>query len=565
MYVRNCDFRYSTSADILLDAQANSVKRCVSIGSASFISMSTVGGPYNGSTTGDPRDWGHTTGTGGAPFGPATVAGNTVVDWTGPAAIVYPGRGPLMLYDNSFSKPGAEFAPLLMATSPKLQSVLVLGSNTVDGVAVAGPAASVDPAALGPLGKLLWSNDSTAVTIEPLGVAADAPPVVLPATTSFIDARISSLTPESRVIDVMKMGAKGDGATDDTDALQAAITAAGAASDAPTVYLPAGTYRVSRSLVVNGSDYTIEGSGFCTIQFLSICRAVRLANLDSITIADTQLLWLPQSPTRHNATDSRICENYTVRANSSWVWAEFKGQGCTWCGLHHGLGCSAAGAAKGIAACKKECLATWTSANCKANSRDCCAAVAWEPNHVPPRAGFAHAGCNATTLSPHPVDTFALVPEASAAAAPSDAVLLISPDITRVAINQLSVLAPATIAKLLWNRTGLASGNNSLAVDGMYLNEGPGMAHSETAIGLKLEGLQRGDVFRGGHLDGSVAIDRSADAIVLLSFVLQGVLSVSGKRRDTPNQNASGFTGVLSMVGLSEPVRAHLNDVVTLT
>ena len=79
MYVRNCDFRYSTSADILLDAQANSVKRCVSIGSASFISMSTVGGPYNGSTTGDPRDWGHTTGTGGAPFGPATVAGNTVV------------------------------------------------------------------------------------------------------------------------------------------------------------------------------------------------------------------------------------------------------------------------------------------------------------------------------------------------------------------------------------------------------------------------------------------------------------------------------------------------------
>ena len=123
MYVRNCDFRYSTSADILLDAQANSVKRCVSIGSASFISMSTVGGPYNGSTTGDPRDWGHTTGAGGAPFGPATVAGNTVVDWTGPAAIVYPGRGPLMLYDNSFSRPGAEFPPLLMATSPKLQVI----------------------------------------------------------------------------------------------------------------------------------------------------------------------------------------------------------------------------------------------------------------------------------------------------------------------------------------------------------------------------------------------------------------------------------------------------------
>jgi hypothetical protein len=63
----------------------------------------------------------------------------------------------------------------------------------------------------------------------------------------------------------------------------------------------------------------------------------------------------------------------------------------------------------------------------------------------------------------------------------------------------------------------------------MYLNEGGGMARSETAIGLRLEGLAAGDIFHAGHLDGSVQIKDSAAATVLVGFVLQGVVSLSGR------------------------------------
>lgn len=541
LYVRNCNFRYSQDADILLDAQANSVKRCVSIGSAAFISMSTVGGPYNGSKTTGPHGWSRSTGVGGAPFGPATIASNTIVNWTDPAAIIYPGRGPVVLYDNTFVKPGLRFPPVLMDTSHELESALVLGSNSVNGVPIAGPARTVDPASLGSLSNLLWTNVSTTVTIEPLGVTATAPEIALdPVTTSFIDARMSSLSPDRRVLDVKTVGAKGDGVADDTAAIQSAIAAAAAATDSPTVYLPAGTYRITRSLVVNGSNFTIDGSGFYS-----------------------QLIWAPLTPKRPSGADSQVCENYTVRANSSWVWQEFRGLGCIYCGLHHGLTCSPAATMKGIEACKKECLETWSSANCKADPRDCCAAIFWEPNHNPPRAEFGHAGCNATTLTPHPLDTFALLPKAAAATASPTSVLLIAPTSTGVSINQLSILADPNIAKLLWNRTGHSSGNHSLSVDGVYFNEGAGMSHSETAIGLKLEGLRAGDIFRGGHLDGSVWIERSAGATVLLGFVLQGVLSLSGSA--TGEERDAGFTGVLTMVGLEEPHDLIVNNSLSVT
>ena len=84
------------------------------------------------------------------------------------------------------------------------------------------------------------------------------------------------------------------------------------------------------------------------------------------------------------------------------------------------------------------------------------------------------------------------------------------------------------------------------------------MARSETAIGLKLEGLSTGDVFRGGHLDGSVWIERSSSATVLLGFVLQGVLTLSG--RSSAEERDAGFVGVLTMVGLDEPHDLIVNN-----
>ncbi len=64
------------------------------------------------------------------------------------------------------------------------------------------------------------------------------------------------------VVDVRRdCGAKGDGLADDTDALQSAFERASGADHSRIVYLPAGTYRVSRTLVFRRLGLTgVEGS-----------------------------------------------------------------------------------------------------------------------------------------------------------------------------------------------------------------------------------------------------------------------------------------------------------------
>jgi len=66
-------------------------------------------------------------------------------------------------------------------------------------------------------------------------------------------------TAEKPTYDVTSYGAEGDGATDDTAAIQSAIDAA-IANNGGTVYLPRGTYIISDELVV-GDSITIRGDG----------------------------------------------------------------------------------------------------------------------------------------------------------------------------------------------------------------------------------------------------------------------------------------------------------------
>lgn len=59
--------------------------------------------------------------------------------------------------------------------------------------------------------------------------------------------------------DVRRFGAKGDGAADDTAALEFALAAANAVPG--VVYLPAGSYRVSRPLTITAGGVVLRGDG----------------------------------------------------------------------------------------------------------------------------------------------------------------------------------------------------------------------------------------------------------------------------------------------------------------
>ncbi|WP_317175705.1 glycosyl hydrolase family 28-related protein [Halomontanus rarus] len=70
--------------------------------------------------------------------------------------------------------------------------------------------------------------------------------------------------PIPSVYDVTKFGAKGDGDTDDSDAIQAAIDAAGG-DGGGIVYLPVGTFDVDETLTVSDDHVAIVGAGKGTV------------------------------------------------------------------------------------------------------------------------------------------------------------------------------------------------------------------------------------------------------------------------------------------------------------
>jgi hypothetical protein len=93
-------------------------------------------------------------------------------------------------------------------------------------------------------------------------------------------------------LNVKAFGAKGDGITDDTAALQAAITAGGAAHT--TVYVPPGTYMVSDPIVIPaGEGLTVAGAGWgSSIKLLaaSDCFVFKMTAVDTrVTFRDLEI------------------------------------------------------------------------------------------------------------------------------------------------------------------------------------------------------------------------------------------------------------------------------------
>ncbi len=211
-YARNCHFEHSREADFIVGAEHGcSIRRCTSVGSKRFI------------------------------LEPGTVATLTVqdchvADWTDPGAAVQLDGAPVLLFDSSFTHTWSNRVPIKGGGWQRL-----LLSNT-------------RPA---PIERLVAGVASNRLYVIPPGRGSG---VATGAGQHFLQETVSV---PGRVFDaVHDFGAKGDGRTDDSVAIQSAIDAAKQHGHGAIAYLPGKSYVVSRSLSVTGSDYTLGGSGF---------------------------------------------------------------------------------------------------------------------------------------------------------------------------------------------------------------------------------------------------------------------------------------------------------------
>ena len=218
-YVRTCHFVRSKQVDVrqVAASHASSVRLCTSQGSRRF--FETGGGMHLAMKIEDCR----------------------VDGWTAPdGAIALGHRGPTTIFDCVFTNPPGPAAPIRLANPAGIQALLIVCNNTSPGTK-----------------EVVDKGPKSRVTEVPEGKRG---PVLDSATRSFLrDTR----QPGGKVFDVVRdFGADVTGGKDASDALQKAIDAAREEGGGAVVYLPSGQYKLSRTLQVTGSDYSICGTGF---------------------------------------------------------------------------------------------------------------------------------------------------------------------------------------------------------------------------------------------------------------------------------------------------------------
>jgi pectate lyase-like protein len=118
--------------------------------------------------------------------------------------------------------------------------------------------------------RIDFRNRTLIVFAVALALGATLPYVGGKYTAWLFPTAEAQTTPTVTWLNVKSYGAKGDGVTDDTNAIQATIDALGAGAEfggGGVVYIPRGIYRITRSLVVTSTDaaphynITIEGDG----------------------------------------------------------------------------------------------------------------------------------------------------------------------------------------------------------------------------------------------------------------------------------------------------------------
>ena len=125
------------------------------------------------------------------------------------------------------------------------------------------------------------------------------------------------------VINVREFGATGDGTTDDT----AALTAAVAAGQGKTIHFPAGTYKITSALTLTGWGTRVTGVGAESV--LAVAAAV-----DGLVITNFWASVANLYLVSHHATAAAAIRLTAGAANFQNVWIA-SSTGCTWSKGYH--------------------------------------------------------------------------------------------------------------------------------------------------------------------------------------------------------------------------------------
>ena len=218
-YVRNCHFEGSRVVDIRDGSEhCSSIRRSTSMGSRAFVLRKSS-------------------------VAPLTIQDCHVEDWKNPEGAVLLSRPPVLLFDCVFSKPPADrnrsgLPPVRVASGG--QRLLISGNKLHDAV------------------ELTQGPSPMVINIPP----GERQGVIRSAAQRFLK---ESVVIPGRVLDAQRdFGAKGDGKTDDTIAIQKTIDSAAAGSGNAIAYLPTGNYLITSTLRISGTEFFVGGSGWCS-------------------------------------------------------------------------------------------------------------------------------------------------------------------------------------------------------------------------------------------------------------------------------------------------------------
>lgn len=214
-YARNCHFQGSRTADILAQPEHGcSIRRCTSCGSQQFLDFANS-------------------------VSPMTIQDCHIDGWKSRDGAVRLNGAPVILFDCSFSNPPNAHAPVRALHDAQRLIVSENVANDCD--------------------ELVAGENQRFLYVVPPGERKGC---LKSANQRFFreTARIPG-----KVFDAQRdFGAKGDRNTDDTAAVQRTIDAARAHGRGAIAYLPAGSYKITKTLTITGKDYYVGGSGFRT-------------------------------------------------------------------------------------------------------------------------------------------------------------------------------------------------------------------------------------------------------------------------------------------------------------